>query len=296
MRSMAEAGTKASRRPTRITRPLTGRVHLPVRPAGHDVVESADLLSRLVPDGTAEHAGQRDDGVEDALGGENATRPAAALVRGPPRIAGSAGKKARAVRCARRRWRGHGATSCGVLEGTGSDRTAGGAARGASVGSAPGACLRAVPAFGSYGTLSDANQLQHGVGHAPAVLLGGSPLDMATPPSPSSLCGCESRRTIPVGILPGWTGTATGRAARSPGVNRGGYRAAHGPRLPTGSRGLPDRNRRVAHAEPARRVGRAGLLHDARGTQGLQSRSGRPSSSRAAGSAPAGRRSTAAKG
>ena len=57
------------------------RVDLPVGPAGHDVVQPADLLAGLVPDGAAQQAGQRHDGVEDAFGREDATRPAAALVR-----------------------------------------------------------------------------------------------------------------------------------------------------------------------------------------------------------------------
>ena len=84
-------------------------------------------------------------------------------------------------------------------------------------GSANGVCLRAHPVFGAQATLVGANQLRHGVGHAPAVLLGGSPLDMAAPPSPSSLCG-RDHANIPGGHL---TDLYPGHPAltRSPGVN-----------------------------------------------------------------------------
>ena len=67
------------------------RVHLPVGPAGHDVVQPADLLAGLVAHRAAEQAGQRHDGVEDALGREDAPRAAAALVRGAFRVAGTTG-------------------------------------------------------------------------------------------------------------------------------------------------------------------------------------------------------------
>ena len=70
--------------------PAHRRVHLPVGPAGHDVVEPADLLAGLVPHRAAEQAGQRHDGVEDALGREDAARAAASLVRRAFRIAGTA--------------------------------------------------------------------------------------------------------------------------------------------------------------------------------------------------------------
>ena len=68
-----------------------GRVHLAVGPAGHDVVQPADLLAGLVPHRAAEQAGQRHDGVEDPLGREDAPRAAAALVRRAFRVAGTTG-------------------------------------------------------------------------------------------------------------------------------------------------------------------------------------------------------------
>ena len=66
------------------------RIHLPVGPASHDVVQPADLLAGLVPHRAAEQAGQRHDGVEDTLGREDAPRSAAALVRWAFRVAGTA--------------------------------------------------------------------------------------------------------------------------------------------------------------------------------------------------------------
>ncbi len=96
--------------------PAHRRVDLPVGPARHDVIEAADLLTGLVADRATEHAGQRHDGVEDALGREDAAGAAAALVRVPIRVTGSAREQARRVGRAGRRWRGHGATSCGSSE------------------------------------------------------------------------------------------------------------------------------------------------------------------------------------
>ena len=66
-----------------------GRVRLPVGPAGHDVVQAADLLAGLVSHRTAEKARQRHDGVEDALGRQDAARAAPALVWWSFRIAGT---------------------------------------------------------------------------------------------------------------------------------------------------------------------------------------------------------------
>ncbi len=67
------------------------RVHLPIGPAGHDVVEPADLLAGLVPHRSTQKAGQRHDGVEDAFGREDATRAPTALVGLAFRIAGTTG-------------------------------------------------------------------------------------------------------------------------------------------------------------------------------------------------------------
>ena len=57
---------------------------------------------------------------------------------------------------------------------------------------------------------------------------------------------------------------------RSPTGRRGRYRASHGPELPTRSREIQDRDRRMAQGQPAARLGRTRFLHDARRTHGLQ--------------------------
>ena len=64
-----------------MTSPAHGRVGLPVRPTGHDVVEAADLLTGLIGHGPPENARQGHDRVEDALGREDAARAPTALVR-----------------------------------------------------------------------------------------------------------------------------------------------------------------------------------------------------------------------
>ena len=134
------------------------RVHLPVGPAGHDVVEPADLLAGLVAHRAAEQAGQRHDGVEDALGREDAARPPAALVRRAFRIARAPGNRrggGRRCGCRLRSstvawpwssllWRPRGNL-------VGSDVSAGTSRH--ARGSATGACLRASPASGAHGML-----------------------------------------------------------------------------------------------------------------------------------------------
>ena len=72
--------------------PADGRIGLPVGPSGDDVVEPADLLTGLIGDRPAENAGQRHDGVEHPLGGQNPAGPAPALVRGPFGGVATAGK------------------------------------------------------------------------------------------------------------------------------------------------------------------------------------------------------------
>ena len=91
IRSMAEAGTKASAAPDLDHEPADGRVDLPVRPAGHDVVEAADLLARLVAHRTA-RASPASDTMESKTpsGRQDAARAAASLVRAGVRDCGSA--------------------------------------------------------------------------------------------------------------------------------------------------------------------------------------------------------------
>ena len=84
------------------------------------------------------------------------------------------------------------------------------------------------PRVRGSGHARGANQRRHGVGHAPAVLLGGSPLDMAAPPSPSSLCG-RDHANISAPHLTGLARMAAGPSPRSQRGRRGGYRAPHGP-------------------------------------------------------------------
>ena len=90
-----------------------GRVGLPVGPAGHDVVEPADLLAGLVGDRPAENAGQGHDGVEHALGRQDAAGAAAALVRRAlgRRRDGGEGRGRYGPAICRRGW-SQGATSC----------------------------------------------------------------------------------------------------------------------------------------------------------------------------------------
>ena len=114
------------------------------------------------------------------------------------------------------------------------------------------------------------DQPGHGVGHAPAMLLGGSPLDMAAPPSPSSPCGRDHTN------IPGRTSYRAVHARHRPGHR--GRRAVDG----AGTVPLMD----LAYPPEAEEFrteiagwlkenlpegwGEPGLLHDARGAQGLQ--------------------------
>ena len=113
-----------------------------------------------------------------------------------------------------------------------------------------------------------AGQPQHGVGHAPVVLLGGSPLDMAAPPSPSSHCG-RDHRTIPAS-------TCYRAAPRA----EGPHPVARGPiwQVPCLSWTWPvppkPRNSGPRSPDGSRRTclkaGWTGLLPDPRRAQGLQ--------------------------
>ncbi len=89
------------------------RVGLPVGPAGHDVLEPADLLTGLIRHGPPQNARQGHDGVEDALGREDAAGAAAALVRRTLGRLAASGKREIGTgrRFCRRGW-SHGAISC----------------------------------------------------------------------------------------------------------------------------------------------------------------------------------------
>ena len=69
-----------------------GRVRLPVGPSGHDVLEPAYLLAGLIRHGAPQNSRQGHDGVEDALGGEDAARTPAPLVRRALRGIAASGK------------------------------------------------------------------------------------------------------------------------------------------------------------------------------------------------------------
>ena len=101
MRSMADAGDEGQPAPDPDDQPAHRRVDLAVGPARHDVVEPADLLAGLVAHRPAEEAGQRDDGVEDALGREDAAGAPAALVRRALRVAARRPGSRRVARAAR---------------------------------------------------------------------------------------------------------------------------------------------------------------------------------------------------
>ena len=119
----------------------------------------------------------------------------------------------------------------------------------------PAPASRASPAIGGSGH-ARATSVSRGTewGMRRLSLLGGSPLDMATPPSPSSLCGRDHANVPGTRILPGGrpgSGPSPGRN----GADRGGYRASHGPGLPPRSRGIPDRDRRLAARRTCPRAG-----------------------------------------
>ena len=95
--------------------PAHRRVHLPVRPARHDVFEAADVLSLLVAHRTPQQSGKRHDGVEDACLREDAARAAPSLVRQAVGIAVPPRQQPGPVGGVRRRWRCHGGTSSAVV-------------------------------------------------------------------------------------------------------------------------------------------------------------------------------------
>ena len=157
-----------------------GRVRLPVGPAGDDVVQPADLLAGLVGHRPAEDAGQRHDGVEDALGGQDAAGAAAALVRRALRRRADApgeGVSGRS-RSSTVAWPWS-YLLCGACDGgqVGTGRTVGTRAAPAERVQRP-APPHADATFGAHGHARGADQTQlAGAGRgAPAVLLGGSPL------------------------------------------------------------------------------------------------------------------------
>ena len=171
--------------------PAHGRIDLAVGPAGHDVVEPPDLLTGLIAHRAAENAGQRDDGVEDALGREDAAGPSAALVRRALRgltatardraRPGTASWSAVAWPWSYLLWRAR-RVAVGRI---------GSAARGARTPGVSDRHLpRAIPRSAAHGDARGASSAGMARSEdAPAVLLGGSPLRMATPPSPSAPTG-----------------------------------------------------------------------------------------------------------
>ncbi len=181
------------------------RIDLSVRPTRHHVVEPTDLLSRLVPHRPTEQPRQRDDGVEDALGGEDAAGSAAALVRAT--VGQDAGGRRGALLGGEA---GHGEISS-ARPSWGQDGPDG--RRGWDP---PGVSNRRLRPCGSrrrgsgHAERRVVAQPEHGWRHAPALLLGGSPLDMASPPSPpDSSAGCRPRGLDPQAAT--WIRPAAGR-------------------------------------------------------------------------------------
>ncbi len=216
------------------------RVHLPVVPAGDDVVEPADLLAGLVPHRAAEKA-----------------RPTTRWSRRHPRMRGCGAS-------------GGGAGAVGVPH-HGNDPESGvsgsarlvdggvamelppvaslegpvrigrlvGAAR-HTRGSATGVCLRAILGFEAQGTRVARDQLGHGVGHAPADATGGfAPRHGRTSFSVVPVRKGSHQQSLP-GDPTGPPHHGIGPRTGSHRGRRGGYRASHGPGLPTRSRGIPD--------------------------------------------------------
>ena len=142
----------------------------------------------------------------------------------------------------------------------------GGAARRAPVAQRPAPASVRLPRPSAQGTLCGRGSAAARSGHAPAALLGGSPLDMATPPSPFDplFRGGHHAGIARLEILPGGRADAGPATAARPG-RRGRVPCVpwtwpthpkprnSGPRSPQWLRG-----------QPARGLGRTGVLHDAR--------------------------------
>ncbi len=253
--------------------PAHRRVHLPVGPTRHDVFEPTDLRALLVADGTSQQAGQRHDGVEDPLLGQDAAGPTASLVRQSFGVAGSAGQQPGSARRARRRWRGHGGTSYGVVERIVSGRTAGRVERGQQLCNRrplPSALSARPPPGRPEGRIGGGREGSAQVargrcaegptgGFAP--LLHGHTSFTIVPAQGNGPKG----RTDPIRATIGGAGSPVSER-----VGTDGYRDPHGPRIPARGRGIPGRNRRLAEGESPRGLGGAGVLHDARSAEAVQ--------------------------
>ena len=242
-----------------------GRVDLPVRPAGHDVFESADLLAPLVAHRSAEKAGQRHDGIEDALRREDAPGPPAPLMRTTPGDAGTAVEDAGAGRCARRWRRCHGAPSCvtPTMGQVGSDDRR---ARGAHRVQQPAPASVRVPVEGFTASLwresADARS--------------GARADRATGGF-ASRHGHTSFSSTRAGLvdpcfaahsLSGHRGATPVPEPVSP-PSPAGYRRGHGPRLPARSRGVPAEIAGWLRDNLPEGWGERGLRHVPRRAQGF---------------------------